>query len=266
MQSAMADKNEDGRRTGKDKLMITKRTAYFFMCALITSSLSTNTVCMEEPQKFNPNNTKFAFDFHGVVVTDPFMYLSDLKKALDWNAIPACNRQLPWFLYALSAQAYYGLTGEGFRNLCFQYEQHDLVTCIMDFTNNIALLPDTVAIMKELKEKGYELDLASNIDILFLQDLENNNKYQHIRDALALFTNKKAVDCSNINTVKPIKKPDQRYFDEYQQKHNQEKKQIIFIDDNHNNVLASQEAGMVGIHFQSPQQLRDELVSHGILH
>ena len=50
--------------------------------------------------------------------------------------------------------------------------------------------------MKELKEKGYELDMTSNINIFFLNELQNNHKYQHTKNFSHYLPYKKAVDHS----------------------------------------------------------------------
>jgi 2-haloacid dehalogenase len=39
----------------------------------------------------------------------------------------------------------------------------------------------------------------------------------------------------------------------------------LFIDDNLRNIQAAQALGIVSIHFQSPEQLRKELIEHKIL-
>lgn len=41
--------------------------------------------------------------------------------------------------------------------------------------------------------------------------------------------------------------------------------QCLFIDDNHDNVDAARQLGMVGVHFKSPDQLQEDLVKLGIL-
>lgn len=221
---------------------------------------------MEHPKEFNPQNTKFAFDFHEVIVTEPFASLSDCKKFFRWDMIPILNRYLPHCIYELLVCFLYEPTSEKLKNICLKYKQEKLISCIMDVGNSFIPIDNTIHIVQELKKEGYELDLASNINVLFLNELENNAKYSNIQKTLALFTNKKAVDQLAIYSEASIRKPDIRYFMTYHQKYNNpDAKQIIFIDDRLENVEASQQTNMIGIHFQSPEQLRNELVTLGIL-
>lgn len=243
--------------------MTPKQTLFFFTYALIASS--THIVCMEEPTKFNPKNAKLVFDFHDVVVTEPFSCLSDLKKFFRWNLIPTCNRHLPWCIYELLACMFYDPAGEKLINIGKKYEQETFITCLMEVGNSFVVIEKTIDIMRELKNKGYQLDLASNIEIVFLNELERNNKYSYVQEILALFTHKKAVDHVAIYSKESIRKPDIRFFTEYQKEYNSDGKQVIFVDDKQKNIVASQQANMIGIHFQNPEQLRNELVKYGIL-
>lgn len=240
-----------------------KKYIYTFFFA-ISCILSLSTVCMENHATFNPSNTKFAFDFHGVVVTEPSA-LTHIIKNLDWDIIPECNRYVPYFLYKMMAFFYYWPPAEGFRNICVDCKQTGLENVITRITNSIIVIPDTISIMKELKTKGYDIDMASNIDNVSLKDLEENSQYQHIQDVLTLFTNKKIVDCSAINTINSTYKPNILYFRSYQREYNADQKNIIFVDDRHENIVASEKTGMIGIHFKNPKQLRDKLVEYGIL-
>lgn len=91
---------------------------------------------MEEPPHYTPDNTKFAFDFHDVIVTEPFSCVSDLKKLLRWDLIPAFNAQLPWCIYTLIIFLFCKPTGEGFKNICNQYNQKKLIDGIGQVGNS----------------------------------------------------------------------------------------------------------------------------------
>ncbi len=62
-------------------------------------------------------------------------------------------------------------------------------------------------------------------------------------------------------TRKPFHDIYQIVFDRY----NVEPTKAIFIDDNFDNVVASRQLGVHGIHFQSPSQLREDLVKLRVL-
>lgn len=243
--------------------MTMQQISYLFLCLFITVLL--NTTCMEHPKEFNPQNTKFAFDFHEVIVTEPFASLSDCKKFFRWDMIPILNRYLPHCIYELLVCFLYEPTSEKLKNICLKYKQEKLISCIMDIGNSFVPIDGTIHIMKELKKEGYELDLASNINVLFLNELQKNDKYSDIQRTLALFTNKKAVDQLAIYSNTSICKPNILYFTAYQKEYNTDEKQVIFIDDRLKNIKAAETTGMIGIHFQNPTQLRDELVTRGIL-
>lgn len=62
-------------------------------------------------------------------------------------------------------------------------------------------------------------------------------------------------------TRKPFPEFYQRLLDRY----NVKPSEAIFIDDSLRNIKAAEAMGLKSIHFKSPQQLRNELVSHGLL-
>lgn len=62
-----------------------------------------------------------------------------------------------------------------------------------------------------------------------------------------------------------IKKPDPRFFEQYYQLYRNDNTKVIFIDDRPDNVQVANKAGMIGILFSSPAQLRQDLEAIGIL-
>jgi 2-haloacid dehalogenase len=68
-----------------------------------------------------------------------------------------------------------------------------------------------------------------------------------------------------VSGVEKTRKP---YHDIYQivfDRYKVDPKKAIFIDDNHDNVMASKELGVTGIHFKSSPQLREDLQKLGVL-
>jgi putative hydrolase of the HAD superfamily len=226
------------------------------------------TFCME--QLHTPENTKFAFDFHDVVVkAKPNRVINGLFNRtmipeINWNLPYNTARylyNLPWVAYESALLIYTNeASGERYYDLFIRYHYDQLASAIKTIANDLEIIDATVAIIKELKDKGYEVDIASDIGTSFLKDLESQPKFKAILD---LFNKKKSVDY--IHTSPPIHKPNKQFFIDYQNAYNTTGKKIIFIDDRKRNVSTSEEVGMIGIHFQNPEQLRNELVTRGIL-
>jgi FMN phosphatase YigB (HAD superfamily) len=247
--------------------MFRKSVHQIFAFTLIIASL--NIFCMEQAVRYTPENTKFAFDFHDVVAkAHPYRVINGL---FNWNMIPELNWNLPYntahFLYHLpgviagTAQlAYNRSTGEQYYDLFQRNGLERIALAVRAIANDLDVINGTIKIINELKDKGYQVDMASDIGASFLQYLETQKKFI---DILSLFNNKKSVDY--IHTPNPAHKPDKQFFIDYQNAYNKAHMNIIFIDDKQKNVDASEATGMIGIQFQNPEQLRNELVKRGIL-
>ncbi len=247
--------------------MFRKSLYQFFAFTLILASI--NAFCMEQSTRYTPENTKFAFDFHDVVAkAHPNRVINGL---FNWDMVPEVNWNLPYntaqFLYYFpsvtygTAQLIYNKgTGEQYYDLFKRNRLDRIALAVRAIANDLDVINGTVSIIEELRNKGYQVDMASDIGTSFLRHLETQSKFTNI---LNLFTDKKSVDY--INTPNPIHKPDKQFFIDYQNAHNANHMNIIFIDDKQKNVSASEQTGMIGIHFQNPEQLRHELVKHGIL-
>jgi len=224
---------------------------------------------MEKNRHYTPANTKFAFDFHDVVAkASPNRIVNGL---VNWNMVPEITwnlpynaarslYNLPWVAYGTASLIYNKGNGERFYELFKRYNYDRLALAVKTIANDLDAIDGTITIIKELKEKGYQVDMASDIGTSFLKDLENQTKFSMILD---LFTYKKSVDY--INTPKPIHKPNKQFFLDYQNTYNPKHMNIIFVDDKQKNVSASELTGMIGIQFETPEQLRNELVKYGIL-
>jgi beta-phosphoglucomutase-like phosphatase (HAD superfamily) len=243
--------------------MVKKRLFHFFITVLCALSISI--ISMEHDIPYTPENTKFAFDFHDVVVTaHPYrifngLFTWDILPEFSWDTA-RCAYNLPWVAYKAIMLAYNKEAGERFYDLFKQNGFDRLALAVKRISNDVDLIEGTVAIIKELKDKGYQVDMASDIGTSFLSDLESNPKFA---DTLSLFTYKKSVNY--LQTINPIHKPNKKFFIDYNMRYNPSHMHIIFIDDKQKNVTASKETGMIGIQFQDPAQLRAELVKRGIL-
>ena len=213
---------------------------------------------------YRPDNTQFAFDFHDVIVS---RNINRIKNAIFNRSFLYkihFNRHLPGLLWALARAAYTdtkGGTGEVYVKILQEYHQPDIAQLTLDLANDVDPIEGTVEIIKELKDLGYEVNMASDIGTLVLQDLKTRPQYQTL---LSLFDHEQSVDYINAGG-RPVQKPQLAYFRDYLQKFQDDKQYIIFIDDKEKNVIGACSAGMIGITFKNPQQLREQLVQMGIL-
>lgn len=113
-------------------------------------------------------------------------------------------------------------------------------------------IEDSVRVLKELKEAGYQIYYLSNFHLLAFEDI--TNKY----DFLNLFDG--GVVSYQENCIKPEPEIYQRVATKYQL----QPEESIFIDDMLENIEAAQHINFNTIHLQDPTQLRAGLKDYGI--
>jgi len=115
-------------------------------------------------------------------------------------------------------------------------------------------IPETVEIFRQLKDSGkYKLYALTNWQTGLFDIALVRYNFLHWFDGRVVSGEEK--------TRKPFPEFYQRLLNRY----NVKAEEAIFIDDNLRNVKAAEAVGINGIHFQSPGQLREELISAGIL-
>ncbi|WP_341840826.1 HAD family phosphatase [Chitinophaga caseinilytica] len=115
-------------------------------------------------------------------------------------------------------------------------------------------IPGTVEILKELKESGqYKLYALTNW----------SNETFPI--ALIEYPWLQWFDGIVVSGREKMRKPHAAFYQLLTDRHAIDKSQAIFIDDNLRNVKGAEAFGIESIHFQSPEQLREALLSRGIL-
>jgi len=117
----------------------------------------------------------------------------------------------------------------------------------------VGSLEDTVAILRELKERGVPLLALSNWSAQMFPHAEE--KF----DWLALFDG--VVVSGRVHLIKP----ERGIFDYLMQTYVREASDLFFIDDHEPNVVASRSYGIHAHHFSDAAELRDELVAEGFL-
>ncbi len=204
----------------------------------------------------NSSDTIVAFDLHSVI----------LKP--DWKEIGRILWKWPHKFYLLSCAfrmkfiwkcltlLFQEPTDEEYFAL-FQEYCPTLLPLIIDLFNSFKPMNDMVCILKELKTKGYELHIVSNVGPRRFKALK-----KHLPQVINLFDR---VKINNGDVHHLIKKPSPEFFRDYIRDNNPENKQIIFIDDNKHNIKAASGFGIIGIRFTSANQLCKSLKQLGIL-
>ena len=112
----------------------------------------------------------------------------------------------------------------------------------------------TVEVFKELKGKN-----KHSIYALTNWSAETFPKALQIFDFLHWF------DGRVVSGEEMTRKPYKNIYDIILSRFNLVPEQTLFIDDNLRNIIAAKELGIHCIHFQSPEQLKEELFNYGIL-
>ena len=115
-------------------------------------------------------------------------------------------------------------------------------------------IADTVAILAELKEAGHELHALTNWSA---------ETFPIARERYAFLDWFATILVSGEHG---LIKPDPRIFELLLERIGREADSCIYIDDNLKNVAAAGALGFAAVHFQSPEQLRDELGRRQLLH
>jgi len=115
-------------------------------------------------------------------------------------------------------------------------------------------IPDSVAILSQIRDsKKYRLYALTNWSEQTFPWALNNFDFLHWFEGIVVSGHEK--------TRKPYPDFYQILLDRYKI----DPAKAIFIDDVHRNILGGQAVGIQGLHFQSPSQLKDDLLKLGLL-
>jgi 2-haloacid dehalogenase len=113
---------------------------------------------------------------------------------------------------------------------------------------------DTVAILKELKEKGrYKLYALTNWSA------------ELFPKALKLYEFLHWFDGRVVSGEEKMRKPFPQFYQLLLDRYNLKPEEVLFIDDNLRNIKAAEAMGIQSIRFTSPEQLHDDLKKLGVL-
>lgn len=188
-----------------------------------------------------PKNTIVVFDIHGVLFKHNYQAM--LKKAFHGGAffklIPhtLSIRFIKDFLSlvfrnALAEEFIIGLAGRhpGIKQF---------IPLGIEIANSQTINEPVIALAQELKDRGYQLHILSNIGSVIFEDL-----YKKHPTIFSLFDGIKVANAQELY----LGKPNRKMFNNYQIQLNKENKLIVFIDDKTRNIKAARAQTMISVY------------------
>lgn len=108
-------------------------------------------------------------------------------------------------------------------------------------------IPETIEILKELKQKGYKIYVLSNYHKSAFEKTSMENEFFKLLDG--------RVISYEINCIKP----DREIYDKLLKNYNLEAGETLFIDDMEENILGAEKLGIQTILFKDAVRLREKL-------
>lgn len=260
----------------------------FIFCASAQSQtifppkgISQNQLVQMVSEKKAEQKLEFAFDIHKVLLNKKTNLIWTLLRnyprktqfiTVFWNISLMITlgsivwqtiiNVLPWH-----SHKYQEITSERFITNLEHAHAIDLAELFTNVVNAQRPNPEMQEIIKELKQKGYILRVASNIGKQIfiklkeqLHILGQNIFTEFDKDTEGM--EGKTVDYSKNK----IEKPNPEYYKEYLDHYDPDRsKLIIFVDDKLVNIPPATEQGFIGIHFKNAEQLRHDLQYLGVL-
>ena len=224
---------------------------YAFLC------LSGASITITGQKNYTPENTEFIFDIDDVILHKTMsggQIAKNVWKVLSFKIVhkaggPAIKKLMK--------------SGKGSLEGWIDFFEAKKIIPLVKVLEKIALskelIPGTKKIVEELHVVGYTLRYGTNAGLREM--IIQRKRFASFFD---MFENGKSVDFKSQKNI--VKKPSQQYFSELLRDCcTANKPHKIFIDDKLKNVEAARKAGMIGIHFKNPQQLRTELKNMGIM-
>ena len=107
-------------------------------------------------------------------------------------------------------------------------------------------------IVRKLKDSGVKVGLFTNIE----------KRYAKVAQQFGLF---ELFDPCILTCNLGIRKPHLKAYEELLKAVDQPASEIIFVDDNHENIEAARKMGLDAIQFESSRQIQGELRKRGFL-
>ena len=203
----------------------------------------------------NSRQPALVFDFGGVLIEwDPRNLYRKIFNG-DMAAVETFLREskfMEWNLYQDAGRPF----SEAVDEFCSRMPQYcDLIRAYDQRYEESISGPNwsTVEILRNLKAAGYPLYGLSNWP---------DEKWRLVRPKYDFFS---WFDYIMISGEVKLAKPDPRIFSLFLEKIGRPAEQCLYIDDSAHNIIVSGQMGFQTIHFESAEQLREELCSRGIL-
>jgi 2-haloacid dehalogenase len=191
----------------------------------------------------------FVFDFGNVLIDWDPRYLYRKLFGGDMQAVENFLREVRFFEWNLEQDAGRPFE-EAVAEMCNRFPQYCELIRAYDQHYEESLggpIWPTVEILRELKDAGYPLYALSNWPA---------EKYIQVRHKFPFFD---WFDDIVISGEVRLAKPDARIFELLLTRIGRPAGDCLFIDDSPKNIAVAQSLGFQTIHFQSPEQLRQEL-------
>lgn len=188
------------------------------------------------------------FDLGNVLISyDPETYMNsfELESALKDEVYKAIFKSKHWL--ELDKGTITEKEAIGF--FCEEIPQaEEYIKKVMSGWKDMLLpIPETVELLKELKNKGYKLFVLSNYHKDAFEKTSSENEFFTLLDG--------SVVSYEVKCLKPEKKIYEHLLSAYDLK----PEETLFIDDMEANVRGAQEVGIQGVLFQGVEQLRTYL-------
>lgn len=218
-------------------------------------------VCAKAAQEFFPSNTVVVFDLNDVLVKKDTQEIT--KKVAKLLTRPSFWRYVfsPFFWNKLIKYAKDKHCKESvFIELIKDYPKlADFEEEYISLSTSHKIIPMSLDIVKELKSKGYNLYIFSNMGIKSMHAM--SKKYPELFN---LF-NGYYCPCQENNYNSKPRPEFYTQFKDYLKENGESDKKIIFIDDRNRNIEAAEKAGFTGILCDSIKNVYKKLQKLGIL-
>lgn len=207
--------------------------------------------------RYTPQNTIIAFDLHDVLLIKNYREMAKvLRKCKHKSRI---IKGMPHTLWQVIKATWYCPYPDNY----FKILTEKTNPYMAELTREVAIAAQEpndklIAIIDNLKRKGYELHVLSNIW---------PSTYNHIKGQYPKLFEKFDKICMVDNNNEPIvKKPNPIFFKDYIKKITKKNKHkhVILIDDKRRNTRAARSVNITGIVFKNSKQLQRELKNLGI--
>ncbi len=219
----------------------------------------------------NGKNTIFLWDFHDVIAQRNIVktFLAVWNSDKKFTILRNINLRLLGKLFGMAGRSLFtNVTAEELVQLIKQNNNPEFEKLIIDVANIQEPIIGTTDLIHDLHQLGYQHFIGSNIGATMFADIINPQKYPQFAPLFADFnlTHPQTVTFDFACPACTIRKPDIRFYQFFLERNaiDLAKTNVIFIDDRIKNVIAAQKAGLIGILFVSPEQLKANLEELGV--